>query len=244
METQGSALGGKINPTPININSTNIKIQDTVDDKLIDWKTAPISTRFLSFTKSLELLHEVKKDKKVIVEVGCINNKEMQIPHGNSSELFAWYAQKYPQTFFYSVDLNPNAVGYCSKVIQPYNTNHNIFPMCEDGLKFTQKFKQKIDYMYFDAVDYDPGQKEESAFFHMQLFYMAQDKFTDDAIILIDDNLDLNTFEGKGKLLIPHLLKSGDWFCHWKGYQFLFQRISHSKRDTYQQKMFAKQYRG
>ena len=96
-----------------------------------------------------------------------------------------------------------------------------------------KKFEKTIDLLYLDAWDVELPEHAEH---HLDAFKLAEPKLSKNAIILIDDtdvgfseqkgyHNDEESLGGKGRLLIPFLLSTGNYEMVFKGRQTCFKRI-------------------
>ena len=91
----------------------------------------------------------------------------------------------------------------------------------DDGINFLNNFsrKKKIDFLFLDAWDVVPN--TEYAEKHLESYLSIKDNLSDKCLILIDDTDVGGEYGGKGKLLIPYLLKDG-WKEIFTGRQSLY----------------------
>lgn len=163
----------------------------------------------------LEALKMLKKGG-TIVEIGTAR---MQLNHkitefspqnhccndGHSTYMWTHYHKSGP---IYSVDIAESNIQMLKTTID----HPNFHAICEDGIKFLREFDHgKIDLLFLDAWDVLPGIPFAEK--HLEAYLVVKDKLSENCLILIDDT-DVGD-GGKGKLLIPELLKDG--------YQLLFR---------------------
>lgn len=143
---------------------------------------------------------------------------------GHSSELFAKEGVD-----FYTCDISPDATKLVRDILTSQNLMDKVKIYQADGIEFLKKcqFPKKIDLLYLDAWDVNPG--EEYAQNHLTAFLAAEPKLNDKHIILIDDTdiawsdthgfrIDNTAKAGKGELLVPILLSKG-YNLRWEGRQ-------------------------
>lgn len=151
----------------------------------------------------------------VIVEVGC--QRAFHHTHdGASTSLFSWYVNRYGGSL-YSVDIDQGNVDLAKREIAKMKLlGDNVRIVCADGIEFIKTFNRRIDLLYLDAWDQlgDDGALRLSEEKHLECFRAAEPLLGDGALILINDVKDAQTFEGKGRLLIPYLLQRGYRIIH------------------------------
>lgn len=144
---------------------------------------------------------------------------------GHSSLLLARASSE-----FHTVDIDMN----CSKLTRSELKKHNLWHKsnvyCGDGINFLKNFNKKINFLYLDAWDVEYPNHAEM---HLEAFKIADDKLTENAVILIDDtdigfsqekgfHNDEECLGGKGRLLIPFLLEKNNFEMLFKGRQTCF----------------------
>lgn len=124
---------------------------------------------------------------------------------GHSTYVWNCYHKNGP---IFSIDISKDSIQMLKNTID--SPNH--YAICDDGIKFLREFNEgKIDLLFLDAWDVLPDIPFAEK--HLEAYLTAKDKLSDDCLILIDDTDVANG--GKGKLLIPELLKDG--------YRFIFR---------------------
>ena len=98
-------------------------------------------------------------------------------------------------------------------------TFRNLHVYTADGIWFLKRFEQPIDLLYLDAWDLVPGL--DYAEKHLEAYVAAQPRLSKTCVILIDDTDILNG--GKGRLVIPRLIRDGFELITW-GRQALLVR--------------------
>lgn len=169
--------------------------------------------RFLK--KTVELFSTIL-DGNVIVEIGsCRQTLNHHIDDLNpvccndSHSTFFWCLTK---AKVYTVDINP----ICENVFKTAHNNDQLIVagklkvQIQDGIKFLQDYrefekKKPIDFLFLDAWDVIPD--TEYAEKHLQAYKTAKKYLAKTCIVSIDDT-DVGA-GGKGKLLLPKLVKDG-----------------------------------
>jgi len=185
------------------------------------------SIRKRPFTFIKSALSSLTTKEPIIVEIGSMR-KPCEHPleeynheccnDGHSSLLLSRAAKE-----FHTVDINIECSKLTLKELKKYNLNKHSCVYNGDGIKFLKEFSGKIDFLYLDAWDVEFDNHAEK---HLEAFEVAEDKLNDNAVILIDDtdvgftpekgfHNDEEALGGKGRLLIPFLLK--------KNYKLLFK---------------------
>lgn len=134
----------------------------------------------------------------------------MDMGAGYSTPFLTWLAYEAKQKFV-SIDNKTEVTDISNKICADY------FPTCKpaitsDAVKFATDMEVgKISLLYLDAYDYDGSDenKELSKQKHLELFALCEPHLAENALVMIDDVLNLDTYEGKGQLLIPELLGKG-----------------------------------
>jgi autotransporter strand-loop-strand O-heptosyltransferase len=183
--------------------------------KEISFTTAPIlrgSRRQTTFKKFLSTVHNFLNPN--IIEIGTVRKKSTEdinerAGDGNSSSIFSWYCYRYSHSHFTSVDIDPIAISNCKENLESQRLlTDNVELICTDGLEFLKNYDKTITGLYLDGWDYNKGEEEKSAEFHLSCFQLAEKNFIEGSIILIDDIFDSN-YRGKGELAIPWALNTG-----------------------------------
>lgn len=149
---------------------------------------------------------------KTIVEIGSmrspLNHPLTEIHPPCCNEGHSTYFWCTSGAAVVSVDICRAAVKVARKSCKEFK---NFKIVRNDGIKFLEKFKKKIDLLFLDAWDVVPN--TDYAENHLLAYLKAKPKLNKTHIIVIDDT-DIGD-GGKGRLLIP-VLKA-------EGYQILVQ---------------------
>lgn len=189
--------------------------------------------------RALDLLFKNKKNADYdidILEIGCMRVNLNHHPDiitygccndGHSSYLFArtgWNV--------ISVDINPNSITMARETC--CNFSNTEFIVC-DGIEYaTQRIAHpiKIGLLFLDAWDFGEPDSMEN---HLKFYQIIKPFLNEDCLILIDDTdllyddekkeyfPDEECLSGKGKLLIPELVKNG-YEIVFKGRQTLLRK--------------------
>ncbi len=189
-------------------------------DKLIDgWDewfftefhhSAPYNFRFYSMQICFNWLRQVLTAPYTIVETGTIRSEKWEIGDGMSTLVFGSFCHYYGGRLF-TVDINPEHLRRSREMTKQYE--RSIEYILSDSVAFLEKFKEPIDLLYLDSLDYEwdedpqsqkhlPSQRHNSA--ELQAAYP---NLHDQSIILIDDFF--LPKGGKGVLSRDFLLNKG-----------------------------------
>jgi hypothetical protein len=201
--------------------STTLETKTTgkIERKFINWECSPPFGRRKSLICTLELLHDRRTDHPpLIVEIGT---SESYNPDGLGNALlaFAWYVGEHGGRVK-SVDVAEGSVLNSRKILHQYAAQYAELPeiIWADAYEWVATLDEPIDLLYVDAGFEIIGDLNYRAFvkrhpeipsFYVELFCQFQSKcFRSGSLLLIDDT-DPFTWEGKGVFLIPYLLKNG-----------------------------------
>lgn len=174
---------------------------------------------------SFDLIYELLRHKKNMqfLEIGMTRNENNIMGDGFSTPYFAWLSN-YTNSNMTSIDISEENKNNCAEILKNYNLlNNNIELIVADALVYFKKWDKNIDFIYLDAWDYTKGNEEKSADSHFKVFQLIEKWLNSDSYILIDDIINKETYEGKGKYLIPYLMKK-KYELIYKGYQYLFRK--------------------
>ena len=115
-----------------------------------------------------------------------------------------------------TIDIDPA----CAAVIAPFKQAYpNLTVLTGDGIEFLRGLRKPIDVLYLDAWDVVEG--TDYAEQHLLAYELAKPRLNPRCIVQIDDTDILNG--GKGRLLIPRLIRDGFDLITW-GRQALLSR--------------------
>ncbi len=179
-----------------------------------------------------------------IVEIGMTRNlHKLAWKHdGYFTLIMSWYLCNRNKGQLLSVDIDPVAIKNCKTLLKQFN-----IPMvktkliCDDAFNIKNHFDRKIDFLYLDAWDYTISNPQYNLFIneevntfseknHLEIFKLLEPCLKHNALVAIDDVLNIQNYTGKGKLLIPYLLKNN--------YSIIPKSLNRDKsileRDVYQ----------
>jgi hypothetical protein len=149
---------------------------------------------------------------RTIVEIGSIR-QPMTHPLGaynpiccNDGHSTLYFAGTGADTF--TVDINP----LCAEVLQPYTARFpHLHVATGDGLEYLHRFDRPIDLLYLDAWDVVPGTGYAEN--HLEAYRIARSRLSPTCLVQVDDTDILNG--GKGRLLIPQMIRDGFQLVTW-----------------------------
>lgn len=173
---------------------------------------------------------------RVIVEIGSIrktmNHKISEtIPDCCNDGHSTYFWKEYTNAEIHTVDINPNSKTIIENDVRLQLVN----AYTEDAKIFLKSFNKKIDLLFLDAWDVIPNTLYAEE--HLNAYLLVKDKLSDNCLILIDDT-DIGN-GGKGKLLIPELIKDG-FISLVSGRQTLFIKLQST--PTFLEKHFTAIY--
>jgi FkbM family methyltransferase len=167
-------------------------------------------------------------DHKIILEIGSIRNRMNHdiesinaVCCNDGHSTYFW--RKYTRADIYTVDIDKN----CKNIIDSDDRLKDVNATTDDAISYAKSFDKKIDLLFLDA--WDVFYSSEYAEKHLEIYTILKDKLSDNCLILIDDT-DIGN-GGKGKLIIPQLIKDG-FQCLVNRRQSLFIRLTNNRNDT------------
>lgn len=173
------------------------------------------SERFWTFRAALNLFKQ--REGKVIVETGTTRLAN-DWGAGMSTVLFGEFCKRYGGKI-YTVDIDPANIATCKVVTQAYQEwlSYHV----DDSLHFLKDFKDTIDLLYLDSLDFpiDGSDPTPCQLHQLQEFKLVEKQLHDWSIVLLDDN----NFPTGGKAkLTKHYLAERGWQCVLDSQQSLF----------------------
>lgn len=115
----------------------------------------------------------------------------------------------------WSVDIDEYTIFALEKIYVGYNAH----AICQDGEEFLKKFSCPIDILVLDANDvWTPDYKAA----HKNMYLAARDKFSDNAMLVLDDVFPIDGL-GKPELLLELAIEDGFQYLT-QGYTVVMQR--------------------
>lgn len=183
-----------------------------------------LAHRAPTFFKALALLHARTNEigrSPIIVETGCARIEDNWAGDGLSTLIWADYVNTFGG-MFYSVDIDPACIAFARSKI---SESDRVKLVCQDSLEFLKEFKDQIDLLYLDSMDFcttgDPNPPQDHAVREAQL---ALPLLTPKSLILVDDCGLIHG--GKGGKVVPYLVNEGNWAIAHYGYQILLTQYA------------------
>lgn len=168
-----------------------------------------------------------------ILELGMTRGLDNYDGDGHATLHWAWYVAQFGGSLV-SIDINPHPILITSELLKRYEIpTKNIFLICADAINFLEFFGGYVDLLYLDAWDYlgSAEDLENSSQKHLEAFLKAEARLKEGSLVMIDDIHDVQTFVGKGRYLIPHLIKLGYENLH-LGWQTIFRKPPIKRLDV------------
>jgi len=185
------------------------------------------------FLPAINYIKEHQIKNPIIVEIGT-QREFNNTGDGSSTTFFSWFVNNYGGKL-YSVDIENVYINKGKIELKNRGLLTNRINLInEDGINFFDNFSEKIDLLYLDAWDYVGNHDDKilSQINHLKCFLNAEKHLNENSLVLIDDVMNIDTYEGKGKMLIPHLLNNDYEIIH-KEWQFLFKRKNNKIKHIY-----------
>ena len=158
-----------------------------------------------------------------IVEIGMTRDLHPYawMHDGYFTLIMSWYLVNRGVGDLLSIDIDPDALINCRKLLQSYKIPEtNLTLVNDDAFQIIPTITRPIDVLYLDAWDYTIHVPEHRIYIdehvnriseenHLLAFKEFESHLAEDHLIIIDDVLSLDDYTGKGKMLIPYLLDNG-----------------------------------
>ncbi len=170
-----------------------------------DYKNSSDS-RYFTFKIALNLF--LQNGGQNIVETGTTRMKD-DWGAGYSTFLFAVVCKAFGK-HLWTIDIEPRCIEVCKEITKDYSSW--ITYVVGDSLDFLRNFREEIDFLYLDSIDFPLDGSDPIACQKHQLeeFKLARGKLTDKSVVLLDDN----DFPGGGKTrLTKSYLREKGWRC-------------------------------
>lgn len=183
-----------------------------------------LGVRAAGFRVMFELLEP--KKMPLIVETGCLRQKDNWEGDGQSTFLFNEYIK---QAFgdLVSIDIDPKALEVAFDVVGRAAREHQLFH-CGDSVLYLTTFAQRddtIDLLYLDSFDLDASNPMPAAQHHLMELCSAMGALRSGSIVAVDDNIvidnALHNIQGKGMLIHEYMKKLGVKPVY-EGYQMIW----------------------
>ena len=158
-------------------------------------------------------------DNPLIVETGCVRSLH-DWGAGYSTVLFDAFINEHGSGEFHSVDITEKNVEFARTLVSDKTKVH-----CADSVDFLEYHarmwadqNRRIDLLYLDSYDYNPGEEHESSLHHIFELLAAQPAVKTGTMIAVDDNLG---DRGKG-LYVKQYFEKLDIPLEHNGYQWIW----------------------
>lgn len=123
-----------------------------------------------------------------------------------------------------SIDVDFKALEVTKEILGRNNFSfENTKLIYGDALKFLRDFSANwVNLVYLDGLDY--VDKEASEDFHRVCFSQMEGQLPVGALVVVDDNLNQKTFEGKGRLICEGAPRMGYKIIH-NSYQVVLEKL-------------------
>ncbi len=186
--------------------------------KYLDNKLDRSDKRYCTFKRALELLQN--QGGKIMIETGTARLGCADFTgDGGATYIFAEYAKDH-DLLLYSVDCNEQSIKTAKSALADSLRPYTVFVL-DDSLHFLSTFDQRVDFIYFDSLDFDLNNPLASQLHHLQELEAIYPRLSQQAVVLIDDCA--LAYGGKGRFVIATLLQWG-WRMIEQGYQVVLTR--------------------
>lgn len=186
----------------------------------LDWSTAPEFGRSNAIKFSLQRLVDNFPSTKPlnVVEVGTSYRYDL-FELGNAILAFVWFAAEVGAKV-HVFDPLITAITSAQSILKLHGKPNTAYTRCrfhrESGYKVGEIIKDPIHFIYLDAfsggvnhnICNEPNSDKNE--WYQVVYNKAKHLFVKGSLILIDDT-DPVTFEGKGATLVPFLIGEGKW---------------------------------
>lgn len=118
-----------------------------------------MDARWVTFKAALNLLARPASrcKRSLIIETGCARQVN-DWGGGQSTLVLREFMKLFPSCFLWSVDINPNSLDQCRKVLGDDPVNERVELVECDSVKFLSEFPFRLDLLYLDSFDYPWGE--------------------------------------------------------------------------------------
>lgn len=155
---------------------------------------AEFAPKLFKRAKTFRLMFELldKMESPQIVETGCIRELGCWEGDGQSTVQFNDYANFRslpPDRGYDQHDAAFVTVDICEAHVKlAASLGFKTFAVCDDSVKYLQRFQGNIDLLYLDSYDFDPANPHPSSLHHLKELAAAQKNLRPGSIIAVDDN--------------------------------------------------------
>lgn len=184
----------------------------------------PITGRNASFLRVMEILSREYGELPItIVETGCIRGTSDVSRMGDGWSTLNWeFHAKRTGSIVHVVDINADHISRSKEIVPE---SEWVKYSLGDSVEYLKNFNGRIDLLFLDSFDYCGDEENVRACHNHSLneVIAAWDKLNDRCFVLIDDVFN-DSWDGKGKLTIPYLLKNGFVLEYFTDHQALLRR--------------------
>jgi|GEM_PF-415701 len=173
-------------------------------------------TRYITFFKALQTLHEMEKKSPVLVEIGTL--RDSTVGGGHSTYKFGEYCSRFGGTL-YTIDVLEEAIAFSKNATQVFSDWIKYKTM--DSEQFFDEFDGTIDFLYLDGFDSLPGQEQLASEKQLREIQKAYPKLAENCVVLLDDAR--LPFGGKTAYSSEYLISKGFKLII-SSYQLLYYR--------------------
>ena len=158
-----------------------------------------LGQREVSFKKIFKYL-DALPTPIIIVETGCLRDKDNFLLDGQSTLLFDKYTlSRGEKSKVYTVDINPNSIKVCKQVV-----SDNVEISTDDSVRYLNKLshnfflnKTKVSMFYLDSFDVDWRYPYPSAAHHLKELTASTRILNEKTLVVVDDApTNMNVIQG------------------------------------------------
>lgn len=163
-----------------------------------------LTKRFTTFDVAFDMA--VQNNIKTIVETGTARKAGNWEGDGLSTALFGEYCLKH-KAKLWTCDISQDSMNISIKITSEYKDN--ITYVVDNSLNFLKSVDFKIDFLYLDSFDSNPGFIQQAQDHNLAEFKIVEDKLSNNCIVMIDDYFSGDSKQGKGAKTVPYMLSKG-----------------------------------
>lgn len=162
-----------------------------------------------------------------VLELGTLRSPHSAESDGHSTLFFRSLIAQVGRGLLVSVDkdLACSEVAAAVLVNNGFSLSETVF-VCGDAETFLEAFiPARVNLLYLDGLDY--LDKPASEDWHLRCFALARMSLPPGALVVVDDNFNRETFEGKGRLVYEQATALGYKLLH-NSYQIVLEKDTKS----------------
>lgn len=161
-----------------------------------------LGKRYNTFRSIFSLLEDKRKGFYVIIETGCVRNKNNIEGDGISTLIFDEFLNFYDGVL-YTVDISEEHCNVARK-----NTTNKVVVSCKDSIEYLWNFNvASADLVYLDSFDLDISNPHPSMIHHFNEFCAILPTLNSGCLVVVDDHV--NDDVGKDKYISDFMGKIG-----------------------------------